>query len=185
MMHVKRTIGLVTAVLVLAVTGLAAQAQPQFGGTWTLDRSQSQFPAHGDHKAPGGAQNQTPSGAQAQTPPVVKLLVEQTGANFKVTRSMARDNRERTYTQSFVADGSENTRQGHHGSTTVSKATLGGDHLVTMSTTTMPGKDGGDAKSFSRESTWTVSPDGRTLTIDTVMHGPRGDKTMKTVYLKG
>jgi hypothetical protein len=185
MMHVKRTIGLVTAVLVLAVTGLAAQAQPQFGGTWTLDRSQSQFPARGDHKAPGGAQNQTPSGAQAQTPAVVKLLVEQNGANFKVTRSMARDNRERTYTQSFVADGSENARQGHHGSTTVSKATLGGDRLVTMSTTTMPGKDGGDAKSFSRESTWTVSPDGRTLTIDTVMHGPRGDKTMKTVYLKG
>jgi hypothetical protein len=176
MTHVKRTIGLLTAVLVLAVTGLAAQAQPQFGGAWTLDRSQSQFPAHGGNKAPSGAQNQTPS--------LVKLLVEQNGTNFKVTRSMARDDRERTYTQSFVADGSENTRQGHHGSTTVSKATLGGDRLVTQSTTTMPGKDGGDAKSFSRESTWTVSPDGRTLTINTVMHGPRGDRTMKTVYLK-
>jgi hypothetical protein len=176
MTHVKRTIGLVTAVLVLAVTGLAAQAQPQFGGTWTLDRSQSQFPARGDHNAP--------SGAQSQTPPVVKLLVEQNGSSFKVTRSMARDDRERTYTQTFVADGSEKTRQGHHGSSTVSKATLGGDRLVTTSTTTMAAKDGGDAKSFSRESTWTVSPDGRTLTIDTVMHGPRGDKTMKTVYLK-
>jgi hypothetical protein len=176
MMHVKRTIGLVTAVLVLAVTGLAAQAQPQFGGTWTLDPSQSQFPARS-----GGAQGQT---QQPQQPPVVKLLVEQNGTNFKVTRSMARDNRERTYSQSFVADGSENTRQGHHGSTTVSKATLGGDRLVTTSTTTMPAKDGGQPKSFSRDSTWTVSPDGRTLTIDTVMHGPRGDKTMKTVYLK-
>jgi len=177
MKHVKHTIGLVTAVLVLAVTGLAAQAQPQFSGTWTLDPSQSQFPAHGD-KAPGAVQGQT------QQPPVVKLLVEQNGANFKVTRSMARDNRERTYTQSFVADGSESTRQGHRGSTTVSKATLGGDRLMTMSTTTMPAKDGGDAKSFSRESTWMVSPDGRTLTIDTVMHGPRGDRTLKTVYLK-
>lgn len=177
MTHVKRTIGLVTAVLVLAVTGLAAQAQPQFSGTWTLDRSQSQFPARGN-KTPDGTQSQT------QQPPIVKLLVEQNGSNFKVTRSMARDNRERTYTQSFVADGSENTRQGHHGSTTVSKATLGGDRLVTMSTTTMPAKDGGQAKSFSRESTWMVSADGRTLTIDTVMHGPRGDRTMKTIYLK-
>ena len=66
----------------------------------------------------------------------------------------------------------------------VTKATLGGDHLVTTSTTTMPRKDGGDAKTFSRESTWTLSPDGRTLTINTVMHSPRGDKTMKTVYLR-
>lgn len=179
MKHVKRTIGLVTAVLVLAVTGLAAQAQPQFSGTWTLDRSQSQFPARDHQGAAGGS----PQG-QTQQPPVVKLLVEQNGSNFKVTRSMARDNRERTYSQSFVADGSENTRQGHHGSTTVSKATLGGDRLVTSSTTTMPAKDGGQPRSFSRESTWTVSPDGHTLTIDTVMHGPRGDKTMKTVYLK-
>src|SRR5207249_1961822 len=73
---------------------------------------------------------------------------------------------------------------GPRGSTTVTRATLGGDRLVTTSTTTRPGKDGGEAKTFSRESTWTLSPDGRTLTIDTVMHTPRGDKTMRTVYLK-
>ena len=61
MKHVKRTIGLVTAVLVLAVTAAAVQAQPQFGGTWTLDRSQSQFPAHegrGGHRGPDGAPGQ-------------------------------------------------------------------------------------------------------------------------------
>ena len=179
MTYVKRTIGFVTAVLVLAVTALVVQAQPQFGGTWTLDPSQSQLPAHEGrgHKGPDGAQ-------QGQTPPVVKLVVEQNGAHFKITRSMARDNRERAYTQSFVADGLERTEQGRRGSNTVTKATLGGDRLMTTSTTTMPGKDGAEAKTFSRESTWTVSPDGRTLTIDTVMHGPRGDKTMKTVYLK-
>ena len=180
MTHVKRTIGLVTAVLVLAVTALAVQAQPQFSGTWTLDPSQSQFPAHEGR----GGQRGT-DGAQGQTqPPVVKLMVEQSGTNFKVTRSMARDTRERAYTQSFVADGSERTEQGRRGGSTVTKATLGGDRLVTTSTTTMAASDGGQAKTFSRESTWTVSPDGRTLTIDTVMHGPRGDKAMKTVYLK-
>src|SRR5262249_1746902 len=172
MKHVKRTIGLVTAVLVLAVTGLAAQAQPQFSGTWTLDRSQSQFPGHGNNAPSSGgaqAQPQQPSvQAQPQQPPAVKLTVEQNGTNFKVTRSMARDNRERTYTQSFVADGTENTRQGHRGATTVSKATLGGDRLVTTSTTTLPAKDGAQPRSFSRESTWMVSPDGRTLTIETV-----------------
>lgn len=180
MTRAKRTIGLVTAVLVLALGTVVAQAQPQFSGTWTLDRSQSQFAArdgrHG-HSAPDGAQSQ-------QQPPVMKLIVEQNGVNFKVTRSMARDTRERSYSQSFVADGSERTEQGRHGSTRVTTATLGGDRLVTTSTTTMAGKDGGATKTFSRQSTWTVSPDGHTLTIDTVMHTPRGDKTMKTVYLK-
>ena len=181
MTRTQRTIGLLAAALLLAVTAVTTQAQPQFAGTWTLDPAQSQFPAregHG-HKAPDGAQTQTPN-----QPPAVKLLVEQNGVNIKVTRSMARDNRERSYSQSFVADGSERAEQGHRGSTTVTKATLGGDRLVTTSTTTMPGKDGGEAKTFSRESTWMLSPDGRTLTIDTVMHTPRGDKTMKSVYVK-
>src|SRR5258705_13375412 len=129
----QSTIGLIAAALVLVVTAVTTQAQPQFAGTWTLDRAQSQFPAregHG-HKAPDGAQTQAPT-----QPPVVKLVVEQNGANFKVTRSMARDNRERSYSQSFVADGTERTEQGHRGST-VTKATLGGDRLVTTSTTSM------------------------------------------------
>jgi len=182
MTRAQRMIGPVAAALLLAVTAVTTQAQPQFAGTWTLDPAQSQFPAreggHG-HKAPDGAQPETP-----KQPPTVKLLVEQSGVNIKVTRSMARDNRERSYSQSFVADGSERTEQGHRGSTTVTRATLGGDRLVTTSTTTRPGKDGGEAKTFSRESTWTLSPDGRTLTIDTVMHTPRGDKTMRTVYLR-
>lgn len=188
MTRAKRTIGLVTALLVLATGAVVAQAQPQFSGTWTLDRSQSQLPAHegrhGQGAAPGG---QAAPGAQTeqQQPPVIKLTVEQNGSNFKVTRSMARGDRERSFSQSFVADGSERSEQGRRGGTTVSKATLGGDRLVTSSTTTVPGKDGGAAKTFSRESTWTVSPDGRTLTIDTVMHTPRGDHNMKTVYLKG
>jgi hypothetical protein len=186
MTRAKRTIGFVTALLVLAAGVVVAQAQPQFAGTWTLDRSQSQLPAHEGRHAQGGQGAQGAPGAQSQQQPsVVKLTVEQTGSNFKVTRSMARGDRERSFSQAFVADGSERTEQGRHGGTTVSKATLGGDRLVTSSTTTMPAKDGGAAKTFSRESTWTVSPDGRTLTIDTVMHTPRGDRNMKTVYLKG
>ena len=182
MTRAQRTIGLIAAALLLAVTAVTTQAQPQFAGAWTMDPARSQFPAReGGHgpKAPDGSQSQAPT-----QPPAVKLLVEQNGVNIKVTRSTARDNRERSYSQSFVADGSERTEQGHRGSTTVTKATMGGDRLVTTSTTTRPGKDGGEAKTFSRESTWTLSPDGRTLTIDTVMHTPRGDKTMRTVYLK-
>ena len=179
MTRAQRTIGLIAAVLVLGAAAVA-QAQPQFSGTWTLDRSQSQFPAH-----EGRHGQKSPDAGPADQPPVVKLTVDQNGSNFKVTRSMARGDKERSFSQSFVADGTERTEQGRRGGTTVTKATLGGDRLVTTSTTTVPGKDGGDARTFSRESTWTVSPDGRTLTVNTVMHTPRGDRTMKTVYLKG
>ena len=181
MTRTYRLLGPIAAVLLVAVVAVAAQAQPQFGGTWTLDRSQSQFPAwEGRH---GGKAPDAQQGTAPKQPPVVKLIVEQNGVNMKVTRAIARDDRERAYSQSFVADGTERTKQGHHGGSTVSKATLGGDRLVTTSTTTRTGKDG-TAKTFSRESTWMVSPDGNTLTINSVMHGPRGDKTMKTVYLK-
>jgi hypothetical protein len=31
---------------------------------------------------------------------------------------------------------------------------------------------------------WTLSQDGRTLTIDTTMHSDRGDRAMKTVFVK-
>jgi len=171
----QKTIGLIAAALLMAVT-VTAYAQPQFSGTWVLDPSQSQLPAH-----EGGRGGKAPDAAPKQ-PPVVKLIVEQQGTSVKVTRSMARDNRERTFSESFVADGSEQTKPGRHGST-VTKATLGGDRLVVNSTHTMTGKDG-QARTMSRESVWTLSPDGRTLTIDTTMHGARGDRTMKTVYLK-
>src|SRR2546428_2732969 len=160
MTRAQRMIGPVAAALLLAVTAVTTQAQPQFAGTWTLDPAQSKFPAreggHG-HKAPDGAQPETP-----KKPPTVKLLVEQSGVTIKVTRSMARDNRERSYSQSFVADGSERTEGGHRGSTTVTRAPPGGDRLVTTSTTTGTGQGGGDAKAVSCELRWTVSPDART-----------------------
>src|SRR3989442_6762216 len=100
MTRAKRTIGLVTAVLIVAVTAVTVQAQPQFGGTWTLDPSPRQLPAHGDRHG-----SKAPHGAQAQKqPPVVKLVVEQNGANLKVTRSMARGHPERSRIHSVIAD---------------------------------------------------------------------------------
>src|SRR2546427_5722234 len=70
MTRAQRMIGPVAAALLLAVTAVTTQAQPQFAGTWTLEPAQSQFPAreggHG-HQAPDGAQPETP-----KQPPTVK-----------------------------------------------------------------------------------------------------------------
>ena len=45
-------------------------------------------------------------------------------------------------------------------------------------------EEGQPARTFSRESVWTLSPDGRTLTIDTKLQSPRGERTMKSVYTR-
>jgi hypothetical protein len=176
MTRARRTIGSI-AVLLLALVVSTAQAQPQFTGTWVLDRAQSQLPAHGPH---GGR-----AGGPPGPPPDVKLIVEQQGNTLKATRMIAHGPRERSMSETFVTDGSERTEQTRRGGTSVTKATLGGDRLVVNKTHSMPAKDQGQpARTFTRESVWTLSPDGRTLTIDTTMQSPRGTRTMKTVFTK-
>ena len=176
MTRAQRTIVSLGALL-LALVVTAAQAQPQFTGTWVLDRAQSQLPQRGPHG------KETPN-AQAQ-PSEVKLIVEQQGNTLKATRSVAHGTREHAMSETYVVDGSEQTETTHRGGTSVTKATLGGDRLVVNKTHTRPAKEQGQpARTFSRDSVWTLSGDGRTLTIDTTMHTPRGDRTMKAVFNK-
>jgi hypothetical protein len=170
MRRLKRTISTM-AVLLLGIGVAAAQAEPQFAGSWVLDRSQSQFPTHEGHgqKAPE---------AQRQ-PPQVTLVVAQQGNTLKITRTFAMGTREHSTTDTIVADGSDRTEQGYRGNVTVRSA-FEGDRLIITHTRTKK-TDEGD-QTMSRQSVWTLSPDGRVLTIDTTMHSPRGDRAMKTVY---
>ena len=176
MRRAQRILGAL-GVTLLAAAVSTVQAQPQFSGTWVLDRAQSQLPHRGGH-------DQGTAGPQAQ-PAEVKLIVEQQGNTLKATRSVVHGGRERAMTETLVVDGSERTEQTPRGGASITRATLGGDRLVVNKTHTQPAKEQGQpARTFSRESVWTLSPDGRTLTIDTTMHTPRGDRAMKTVYTK-
>jgi len=172
MRRLQRTIGTMT-LLLLGVGVVAAQAEPQFAGSWVLDRSQSQFPTH-------EGRDQGRRDDQAQ-PPEVKLVVEQHGTMLKVTRTMTRGTRERSMTDTLVADGSDQAHQGY-GGTAVTRAAFEGDRLVVTQTHVKKGEQGD--RTMSRQSIWTLSPDGRVLTIDTTMHSPRGDRAMKTVYVR-
>lgn len=164
----QRTI--VTMVLLLLGLGVvAAQAEPQFSGAWVLDRAQSQFPVH---------KRQTGPDAHAQ-PPVIKLTVEQQGTTLKVTRTMTMGTHERSTTDTLVADGTDQSRPGYHGDI-VTRAAFEGDRLVVTQTHVKKSEQGDRTR--SRQSIWTLSPDGQVLTIDTTMHSPRGDRAMRTVY---
>ena len=170
MRRLQHSIGTM-ALLLLGIGVVAAQAEPQFTGSWVLDRSQSQFPTH------EGRAQKAPD-AQVQ-PPQVKLQVAQQGTTLKVTRTFTMGTREHSMTDTIVADGSDQTHQGYRGNV-VTRSAFEGDRLVVTQTRTKK-TDQGD-QTMSRQSTWTLSSDGRVLTIDTTMHSPRGDHAMKTVY---
>lgn len=173
MRRLQRTIGIM-ALLLLGLGVAAAQAEPQFSGSWVLDRSQSQFPTH-----EGRGQKAPDAQAQPQPPPQVTLTVAQQGNTLKVTRTFAKGTRQRSMTDTIVADGSDQIQQGYRGNV-VTRSTFEGDRLVVTHTRTKKTDQG--EQTMSRQSIWTLSPDGRVLTIDTTMHSPRGDRAMKTVY---
>src|SRR5437867_11895499 len=104
MRRLQRTIGTMT-LLLLGVGVVAAQSEPQFAGSWVLDRSQSQFPTH-----EGRDQGRRDGPAQ---PPEVKLMVEQQCIMLEVTRTMTRGHRARSMTDTLVADGSDQAHQGY------------------------------------------------------------------------
>src|SRR4029450_3895992 len=110
--------------------------------------------------------------------PDVRLVVEQHGATLKVTRIIAMGTRERSETNTYVADGTDQTHRGYRGET-VTRAAFEGDRLVLTRLHTMK-SEAGD-RTMSRQSVWTLSPDGRTLTIGTPMQGPRGRRATKRV----
>jgi hypothetical protein len=168
----RRTQFLFGILSVLLLTSMVvAQAQAPFTGTWVLDRAQSQLPAH---RGRGAAAPDS----QVQ-PPEVKLTVAQQGSTLKATRTMVRGNQERSLAETYVADGSEQLQATPRGSVTT-RAAFEGNRFLVSKTFTKKSEQG--ESTMSRESVWTLSPDGKVLTIDTTFHGPRGDRNMRSVY---
>ena len=106
----------------------------------------------------------TPLQSFAPAPVRVTARIEPSAANRALT---------------IVADGSDQIQQGYRANVVV-RSTFDGDRLIVTHTRTKKTDQG--EKTMSRQSVWTLSPDGRVLTIDTTMHSERGDRAMKTVY---
>jgi hypothetical protein len=141
-----------------------------------LDRAQSEF------SRPDGAEGKGRRGGRdGAGRGEMKLTIAQDANTLKVTRSMAREGKERASTETYTLDGTERTTKAHHGAV-VTKALYDGDRLLVNTSHTMTTKEG--ERQMSRASVWTVSPDGQTLTIETTMQTPRGERQMKTVYQK-
>jgi hypothetical protein len=108
--------------------------------------------------------------------------VDQQGASLRVTRILKTQGDERKEIHAYKLDGNETTNTGFRGETVVARAFWEGDKLVVVSTRTKRVL----MKDISAESrgVWSLSPDGKTLTIAAQVNSPRGEQRVRAVFDK-
>jgi hypothetical protein len=160
------------SLLACAFALAAAQGKVNFSGTWVLDKLQSNIQQL--TRMRGGAGN----GQDAS----LSMTIEQQGTALKVTRTLKAEGEEKTETHLYKTDGTETTNTGFRGESVVTRASWDGDKLVVNSTRTVQVL----MKEITVQSKalWSLSPDGKTLTIDTTLETPRGKERVKAVFHK-
>ena len=127
----------------------AAAATPSFAGTWEINAAKSDF---GQFPAPGK----------------LTMTVEQSATALKSTQAMSTPNGDVNTTLDLALDGKETTGTGFGGMATKNVAKLDGGALVVN--TKMQGQGG----EMTQTSKWTLSPDGKVLTVAQSLTGPMG-----------
>jgi hypothetical protein len=166
-----KTLSWLTLIILSAVL-VSAQGKVNYSGTWILDKSKSdvsQFVGIGED-------------AEKTQDARITMVVEQQGANLKVTRILKTRGDERKEIHTYKIDGNETSNTGFRGETVVARAFWEGDKLTIVSTRTMRVL----TKDISAESrgVWSLSPDGKTLTIAAQVNSPRGEQRVKAVFDK-
>ena len=155
---------LVLAVLIsfIAAPAWAQGAKPDFTGKWSLDAAKSDF-------------------GQMPAPDSIVQDIEHKEPNLKVTTSIKSAAGDTTNTRTFSTDGKESTN----------KLSMMGTEQAVKTTAKWEGQSLVVVASFDAQGatvqlndTWTLSPDGKVLTIGRVAKTPQGDFTTKTVYSK-
>ena len=167
--HLISTIAIVVALVATA----AAQAKPDFSGTWTFDEAKSDpAPARGGGGGGGGGRG----GGRMGGAPATAMTIKQTPAQLSMDRTTAQGSQ----TVVYKLDGSESTNTIGMGPAT-SKAAWDGSRLVITTTQTVQGR-GGEITINSKE---IYSVQGSTLTIETTRSTPGGEISRKLIYTKG
>jgi hypothetical protein len=114
----------------------------------------------------------------------LKLEIVQTGNDVQTTRKFAIDGEDQTITQKFLLDGSESTNPGSNGrGECVSKSTWKNGKLV--NTGTQNSSTRGQSYSSTLKEEYSLSKDGKVLTIKTTRTTARGGETsFKQVFNK-
>jgi hypothetical protein len=169
---------LLTALLTLCVAAHAAaragddkkqEKHPDFSGTWTIDRSKSDFGVFSDR----------PIGRAEMTLAVVHHETE-----LKITRTVKVNGQEETRSLAYYTDGRGETNPGLFGVAEVkSKTEWEGARVVARAKLPRKGAHG-DADLELTEK-WALSGDGKTLTYTSLLRGEFGESMVRLVYRRG
>lgn len=143
-----------------------AKPHPDMTGTWTLDKSKSDF---------GPFRDRPISKAD------VKLVVTQRDPELKLTRTLSLNGQQDVREQTYYTDERGETNPPTLGTGEVkSKTKWDGDKVVTRSKMTRETQRG----TFEIDTTekWQLSSDGQTLTVTTEISGQFGSQEIKQVF---
>jgi len=144
---------------VLALSALPALAKPNFSGDWKLNTSKSTF---GEMPAPDSMTYKI-----AHDDPKLTAATKQSSqmGEFEMHSS-------------YTTDGKESTNEGFQGSTMKSVAKWDGDTLVIVS----KGQFGDNE--FTMTQKWTLTADGKTLTVVQTFKSAMGEGEQKMIFEK-
>jgi hypothetical protein len=147
-------------------------APVNFSGTWQLD------PAKSDVRqlAGGGGEGKDAKDIS------LTMIVDQEGTTLNVTRTLTVDGEKRQEVHAYKTDGSPTTHTGLRGESVVAKASWEGDKLVLVTTRTMSVLV--TEVKVESKGVWSLSSDGKTLTIDSALQTPRRKEQVKAVFHK-
>ena len=152
-----------SAILALALTcTLAAADKPDFTGSWKMNAAKSDF---------------------GPMPPPDKwdMAVEHKDPALKVKTTMANQMGERTNEAAYTTDGKETT-VGEGAGQTQATVTWDGESIVFK--TVRKANMQGEQIEIKGVEKWTLSGDGKTLTVDMTLTAPMGEFQMKRVMDK-
>ncbi|HEX8174874.1 MAG TPA: hypothetical protein VF543_07130 [Pyrinomonadaceae bacterium] len=156
------------AALVFALSLVGASAKADFSGTWTLDKSRSEG-----------------------LPPAIKdqvMVVKQDGDKVNIDSKLTTESGEQNVTDVYVLDGkpADFTQKGPGGAEGKGKRTAkwaaDGNGLDVKEEVTFETPNGSLALDVTRK--WTLSADGKTLTVEMNIASAMGTQQMKRVFVK-
>jgi hypothetical protein len=165
--NLKSVILVSTLAFVMIISTAASLFKADFSGEWALDQSKSNLGEFGAMMAPA------------------KMSVKLEAAVLTVIRYNSSPMGESVTTDKITLDGKESpSTGGMQGSSRVTTSKLSEDqNTMTVTGVTKLSFDG-NAFEITNTETWTISADGKTLTVDSNSTTPMGNNTIKQVYNK-
>lgn len=154
----KRSLKALAAILFVCVCGLTAADKPDFSGEWSLNASKSDF-------------------GPMPAPEKMIRKIEHKDPDLKIATTTAAQGNERKNEAAYKTDGSESVNKSGSGESK-SVVKWEGSNLTIATKREIQGM------TIEQNEKWTLSEDGKTLTIEGLLKAPQGELNLKMVMDK-